>query len=140
MFADLRLWSGAGRRTGSVEAHDPGSSDSVLSSTRDSDGSASLFCSSGRLERRLHFWRTAGKTHPLPGAEPGTAGELPDGSSSERSEFLRLRIRVRDPRTKLDLESRVFLTPENLPRVSLCASRPVLCEERTYHVLRRRAC
>ena len=76
VFEDLWLWFGTRRRARSVKTYDTGSRNTVLPCTRDSDGSASLFSRSWCMECGLHFWRTVGKTYPVPGAKSSPAGML----------------------------------------------------------------
>jgi len=76
VFGDLWLRFGTGGRTRSVKTYDSGSGDTVLPSTRDSDGSTPLFSSSWCLECWVYFWRTVGKTYSLPGTKSCSAGEF----------------------------------------------------------------
>lgn len=72
---DLRLRFGPSGRTGSEQAHDPGSGDAVLSRAGDPNGGATLHGRCGRLERRLHFRGTPSSKDPFPGAEPCATGQ-----------------------------------------------------------------
>lgn len=75
---DLRLWVGARRRAGPVEAHDSGSGYAILPCTGNPDGCASLFSCRGCLVGRMHFRRTSRSSDPVPSTESGSTSECAD--------------------------------------------------------------
>lgn len=77
---DLWFWTGPSSGAWSERAHDPGSSDTVLSRAGNPDGRATLHRRGGRVERRLHLWRAAAPTNPFSGPESRATSESRDSA------------------------------------------------------------